>query len=772
MMHATNIHTDIILLGGGHAHVHVLKAFAMRPESGVRLTLVTRDLETPYSGMLPGVIAGLYSEEEAHIDLLRLTGVTGARLIHAEAIGLDRARKRVLLSGRPPIAYDLLSIDVGITPALAQIAGAAEHGIAVKPIGSFLRKFAVLRERCRAPQGPRRVAVIGGGAGGVELLLSVRTHLLADVRAEGRDASGFSFALVTDGEILATHDPKVRESFRRAFAVRGIELYEHQQARAVTPSAIELAGERTVAADAVLVTTGAAAPSWFRDTGLALDRDGFLAVGPSLQTLDDPDVFGAGDCATLVETPREKAGVFAVRGGPPLARNLRRRARGEPSKPWRPQRRHLALISTGERYAIASRGPFKTEGAWVWTWKDWIDRRWMRMYQDAVAMRARMPKIRASDSALDELRCGGCASKIGPLPLSRALSRLPPPVVDGVVVGLDAPDDAAVLVPPKSGHLVQTVDFFRAFIDDPFVFGEIAANHALNDVFAMGGVPRHALATAVVPVGPAAKAEEALFQLLSGARACLDREGVALVGGHSSEGMDLSLGLAVTGEVAPDRIVRKGGLSADDALILTRPLGTGILFAAAMRGRASAASIAAALDEMRRSNRNASAILSKHRATAMTDVTGFGLAGHLGEMLGASGADADLNLSTIPIYAQVIAMAREGVASTLLPENLALLALLRGDVDDATKAVLFDPQTSGGLLAGIPAHEAAGCISELRSAGYAHAAIIGRVKYVGAAGRAVSLSVAGSLIDHHADFHLSGDASPAHALTRASGSAP
>lgn len=745
MMRATNIHTDIVLLGGGHAHVHVLRAFAMRPESGVRLTLVTRDLETPYSGMLPGVIAGLYSEEEAHIDLLRLTAVTGARLIHAEAIGLDRARKRVLLSGRPPIAYDLLSIDVGITPALAQIAGAAEHGIAVKPIGSFMRKFTALRKRCDAPQGPRRIAVIGGGAGGVELVLSVRMHLLADMRAKGRDAPGFSFALVTDGEILTTHDPKVRESFRRAFAARGIELYEHQQAYAMTPSAIELTGGRTVAADAVLVTTGAAAPSWFRDTGLALDQDGFLAVGPSLQTLDDPDVFGAGDCATLVETPREKAGVFAVRGGPPLARNLRRRARGERPKPWRPQRRHLALISTGERYAIASRGRFTTEGTWVWTWKDWIDRRWMRMYQDADAMRARMPKIRASDSELVELRCGGCAAKIGPLPLSQALSRLPPPVVDGVVVGLDAPDDAAVLLPPTSGYLVQTVDFFRAFIDDPFVFGEIAANHALNDVFAMGGMPRHALATAVIPVGSAAKIQEALFQVLSGARACLDREGVALVGGHSSEGEDLSLGLAVTGEVATNGITRKGGLATNDALILTRPLGTGILFAAAMRGQADAASVAAAIVEMRRSNREAAEVLRRHGAAAMTDVSGFGLIGHLGEMLTASDAAAELDLSATPTYRGVLDLARTGAASTLLPENLELLRLTHGEIDDPTKAILFDPQTSGGLLAGISADQSADCLAKLRSVGYEHAAVIGRVVGTRSPGRDVAIHVTGSL---------------------------
>jgi selenide,water dikinase len=743
MMRTGQIHTDIVLLGGGHAHVHVLKAFAMKPEPGVRLTLVARDLETPYSGMLPGVIAGLYAERDAHIDLLRLSAVTGTRLIHAEAIGIDRGQKRVLLAGRPPIAYDVLSIDVGITPALCHIEGAGEHGIAVKPIGSFLAKFTALRARCRMPHGPRRIAVIGGGAGGVELILSVRSHLLSDARAEGRSETALSFALVTDGEILATHDPKVRDSFRRALAERRIELHERQPAQAVTPAAIVLKGGQAVKADAVLVTTGAAAPPWFRSTGLALDPDGFLAVGPSLQTLNDPDVFAAGDSVTLVETPREKAGVFAVRAGPPLARNLRRLVRNEPLKPWRPQRRHLALISTGERYAVASRGALKTEGAWVWRWKDWIDRRWMRMYQDTNAMLARMPEPRPDSDVEGQMRCGGCAAKIGPMPLSQALSKLPPPIMDGVLVGLESPDDAAILQPPKSDYLVQTVDFFRAFVDDPFVFGEIAANHALNDVFAMGGVPRHALATAVIPIGPAAKVEEALFQLLSGVRACLDRERVALVGGHSSEGMDLSLGLSVTGEVAPDRILRKSGLGVGDALILTRSLGTGILFAAAMRGLADAASVDEALAEMRRSNRQAAEILQGHGATAMTDVSGFGLIGHLGEMLTASGAKAELDLPAVPVYAGAIARARDGVASTLLAENLAQLPLLRGEIDAATKAVLFDPQTSGGLLAGVPAEAAADCVAALRTARHAHAAIIGRLGKVGVGAAAASILVDG-----------------------------
>ncbi|MEI9805352.1 MAG: FAD-dependent oxidoreductase [Pseudolabrys sp.] len=390
MDRAGSVHTDIVLLGGGHAHVHVLTAFAMRPLPGARLTLITRDVMTPYSGMLPGLVAGLYRFEQAHIDLVRLATATGTRFIHAESIGLDRANKRVLLAGQPSIVYDILSIDVGIAPALAPIPGAAEHAVAVKPIGSFLNKFGELLERCGRPDGPRRIAVIGGGAGGVELLLSVRTRLLAEAREAGVDADAFAFTLVTNGEILATHNARVRDAFRQVFAARGIALHEHRAARAVTDRAIEMDNGEAIAADAVLITAGGSAPSWFRGTGLDLDPKGFLAVAPTLQATNDPDVFAAGDCAALA-TPREKAGVYAVRAGPPLADNLRHRARGEPLKPWHPQRRHLALISTGERYAIASRGALKAEGAWLWTVKDWIDCRWIRTYQDVDTLVSRVP---------------------------------------------------------------------------------------------------------------------------------------------------------------------------------------------------------------------------------------------------------------------------------------------------------------------------------------------------------------------------------------------
>jgi selenide,water dikinase len=420
-----------------------------------------------------------------------------------------------------------------------------------------------------------------------------------------------------------------------------------------------------------------------------------------------------------------------VRAGPPLAANLARRARGEALRPWRPQRRHLALISTGERYAVASRGPLKVEGAWLWTVKDWIDRRWIDMYRHPERMRMRSAAAPSPDA---EMRCGGCAAKVGPATLSRALARLGPhPAAPDVVIGLSAPDDAAVLAPPAGDQIAATVDLFRSFIDDPYLFGEIAANHALTDIFAMGGTPLHALAVAMVPHGPADKTEETLFQLLAGARACLDRARVTLAGGHSAEGAEVALGFSVFGAVAPGRILRKAGLRSGDALVLSKPIGTGILFAALMRGRATAGSIARAIAAMRQSSRAAAQILAGHAATAMTDVSGFGLAGHLGEMLRASRAAAELDLAAIPLYPGARDLAEDGIVSTLLPENLALDGMIGGESDEATRALLFDPQTAGGLLAGIPQSRATQCVGALKAAGYTDAAVIGTVREAGEA---------------------------------------
>lgn len=721
------VRRDLVLVGGGHSHVAVLKRFGMRPMEGVRLTLIARDVQTPYSGMLPGYLAGHYTYDEAHIDLRPLAQFAGARLYHDEMVGLDPGNRLVLCRSRPPVPYDLLSIDTGSQPSRVGIPG-AERVLPVKPVDRFLEGWARIAGRALAASPGFRIAVVGGGAGGVELSLSLQHRLR-------RQGGGASFLLVTDtAEILPTHNPAVRRRFQRILKTRGIAVHTNRRVVAVEDGGLRAENGEMLPCDAVVWVTQASAPAWLAQTGLALTKRGFIEVDDCLRSTSHPGVYAAGDVATIRNHPREKSGVIAVRSGPPLAENLRRALEGRRPRRFTPQKRFLALISTGNRCAVASRGRWSFEGEWVWRWKDWIDRRWMRGYQELPAKmtESAAPQTEAAPaiSAL-AMRCGGCGSKVGSAVLTRVLARLPGRAREDILIGLDAPDDAAVVAVPQGAVMVHTVDFFRALIDDAYTFGAIAANHSLSDIYAMGARPQSALAIATLPLAPEAKMEQQLYELLAGALTALDEGGAALVGGHTTEGAELAFGLAVNGIAEPDRLMRKSGMRAGERLILTKPLGTGTLFAADMRGKAKGRWVDAAIAMMLQSNRRAAGCVREHGASACTDVTGFGLLGHLLEMTRASAMDAEIALGALPSLSGAPETLAAGIASTLAPENVRLRRAIR-NLEAAARhplyPLLFDPQTSGGLLASVPADRADNCVEALRALGYADAAVIGTVR--------------------------------------------
>jgi selenide,water dikinase len=371
---------DLVLIGGGHAHVHVLKRFGKAPVDGARVTLIGREVRTPYSGMIPGFIAGRYDFDDCHIDLGRLCAASSIRLVHAEAVGIDRAARQVLLKDQPAVAYDLLSIDIGSAPNVGPIPGAEQWAIPVKPIAELGRRWLKFTERMASWLGPLRIVVIGGGAGGIELSLAI-DHRLRGI-AKGAE---LQLTLATKDEILTGQAAAAQRRLRAILRRRGIRLLEHMPVRRLERGSVELADGRWQEADAVFVVTEASAAAWFAGTGLPLDEKGFLAVDATLRSTGDERIFAVGDCATVLKHRRPKAGVFAVRQGPPLAENLRRALSGEPPQPFVPQRHYLSIIGTGDGSAVATRGgwpiAWAIDGRWVWWWKDHIDRRWMRMYR-------------------------------------------------------------------------------------------------------------------------------------------------------------------------------------------------------------------------------------------------------------------------------------------------------------------------------------------------------------------------------------------------------
>ncbi|MBS4153150.1 selenide, water dikinase SelD [Cobetia sp. MC34] len=771
---------DIVLIGGGHSHVGVLMRFAMQPEPGVRLTVICRDTDTPYSGMLPGYVAGHYTFDDVHIDLRRLCQFAGARFYRDQVIDIDRRERRVICAERPAVDYDLLSINIGSTPRLSHIDGIGDPEaadapvVAVKPISTFQQRWLSLLERARGAERPLDIVLVGGGAGGVELLLAIQQRLAAELP----DALKPNLTLITRGQrLLPTHAHTVSEALATTLHERGIQVHFGEEITAVrrasstTQRQLISANGACHQADEAIWVTRAGGARWLEKTELSLDEDGFLKVRDSLQTLEDDAIFAAGDIAHQLNHPREKAGVFAVRQARPLADNLRRAVRGEPLKDHVPQSRWLALISTGDRDAIASRGKLGLVAPrlrpWLWRWKDHIDRQFLARFNELPSMQeatntgglsgvrqrisAAWQALRGSDgklhprltAELDEqeahqalsalaMRCGGCGAKVGASVLSRALQSLAPRENPDVLVGLHAPDDAAIVRVPEGQALVHSVDFFRAFIDDPYLFGRIAANHALGDLYAMGATPHTATAVATVPQGVERKVEPLVRELMQGATEVLNKAGCSLVGGHTGEGQELALGFALNGLVEESLagVTCKGGMQPGDVLLLTKAIGTGTLLAAHARLEARGRWIDAALDSMQQSSQRAADILRAHQASASTDVTGFGLLGHLVEMTRASGVDAELEIDALPVLEGAEDCVARGVVSSLQPANLRLKRALKdqaGVIDHPRYPLLFDPQTAGGLLASVPSGEAESCLAALKAAGYHASAIIGRI---------------------------------------------
>ncbi len=739
---------DIVLVGGGHSHVGVLKSFGMKPIPGVRLTLICTDMHTPYSGMLPGYVAGHYGYDDVHIDLSRLAVFAGARLYRAEVTGIDRANQKVICKGRPPVPYDQLSINIGSTPQLGGVPGATEHAVAVKPIQRFNDRWLALLERVKAQPGKTTIAVVGAGAGGVELLLAMQFRLRNELKALGRSADEPVFHLFTSSaDVLPTHNAGVRGRFEAVLNERGVVVHRGAEVSQVSAGRLQTAKGEALNADEIVWVTRAGGAAWLKDTGLALDAEGFIRVKDTLQTITDPLVFAAGDIASMDNFKLEKAGVFAVRQGKPLTENLRRAVGGAALDDYRPQTTWLALISTGDQYAVASKGALGFAGAWVWRWKDWIDRRFMTKFQDLPEMdlsKPAAPPPSASDVKLTSeeslqaisaiaMRCGGCGAKVGATVLSRALSNLHPVDRDDVVIGLKDPDDAAVVRVPAGKAMVHSVDFFRSFIDDPYVFGKVAANHALGDIWAMGALAQSATAVCTVPTGLESKVEDVLFQMMTGALEVLNDANCALVGGHTGEGKELALGFAINGLIDDDpaKILRKSGMNPGDVLILTKPIGTGTLFAAHARLAAKGRWIDAALNSMVVSNRLGAQCLNEFGATACTDLTGFGLLGHLVEMTRPSGVDAELWMSQLPMLDGAEACVAAGIVSSLQGANVRLRRALRNQEDwvkHPRYPLIFDPQTAGGLLASVPANRVDDCIAALKALGYVHTVKIGQIR--------------------------------------------
>jgi selenide,water dikinase len=692
----------LVLAGGGHTHVHVLKSLAMRIEPALRLTVVSPYSYATYSGMVPGVLGGQYRLREAQIDVRALAARAGAEFLADRVVRIDPRQRVLHLHDRPPLSYDLLSLDVGSQPSAADRVADGAPVSMVKPIEVAAVEIEEALTQPLPVEG-RQVVVVGAGAGGCEIAFA----LAARLRVDGKGS--VTVCDRTDRPV-ATRHARTSNAVLRAFQAHGIRFLGEVVVVRADTFGVRLADGRVLPASLVVWATGAAGPELLARSGLPVDERGFLRVGDDLRCAEFPEIFAAGDCATLESHPQlPKAGVFAVRQGPVLAANLRAVARGRRTRRFRPQREFLALLNTADGRAILSRGGLALRSRLAWRLKDYIDRRFIRLYE-------RPPLADREKMARPMIACGGCAAKIGADVLSRVLARLDLPRTGGVIIGLQEPDDAAVFAHPPGTLAVATTDAFPPFSDDLYLVGQVAANNAASDLYAMGAEGAVAVAFVCLPHDDSI-AEQQLEHFLRGALAQLRHLDIPLVGGHTIAGEQTIVGFSMHGWVAPDAILRKSGARVGDALVLTKALGTGVILAAARMGFADADWVEAVYASMLRSNHAAMRLLQRHGVRACTDVTGFGLAGHLSEMLRAGGVGAQVHGDALPALPGALDLLAAGWRSSFHAANVRAEAPAALAAASALRDLCFDPQTSGGLLAAVPAEEVNALRADCAAAG-------------------------------------------------------
>lgn len=697
-MNNTPIFKDLVLVGGGHSHALVLRKWAMNPLTGVRITLISPQVMTPYSGMLPGLIAGHYSFEETHIDLVKLSLWANIRFIQDSVTAIDVASNTLSLKNRPDIEFDIISIDIGSTPN-QQVEGSAEFSTPIKPISNFYQRWISIQEK--AQQGKiKSLAVVGGGAGSVEVIMAIAFKLKPI-------NSSIDYHLITGAnDILSGYNAPVIKRVKQQFEKQQITLHSATRVEKLSNGIVHCRKFEPILADEIIWCTQASGASWLQQSQLECDDAGFMKVRQTLQSLHYDSVFAAGDIANMVANPRPKAGVYAVRQAETLFHNLRAALLKQPLLDYKPQDGFLSLLALGEKKATGAKSLFSFSGDWVWRWKNAIDVKFMNQFHQLPVLS--MPAITELNSQLideqdkseqhDPLkRCNACGAKVGSSVLQQVLNEI-------FGAAYYQPQDA-VPVSECAELIYQSVDALKTPMQDAWLFGKIAVNHALSDLYAMNLKPESAQVLISLPYAGQNAQKRQLKALMQGISTQLDTLQCRFLGGHTSEASELSVGLVVNG-VQQQSLFNKQGLKLGDKLVLSKPLGTGVILAAAMQADCDGDTFNQAIMSMLQPNAQAAMLLHQLNVQACTDVTGFGLLGHLQELCIASKCTVKLNLQTIPLLSGAETLAVKGIKSSLYSENRKTFAQQNWpDVitQQARFNLLFDPQTSGGLLAGVPA---------------------------------------------------------------------
>ena len=688
----TIIKNDLILIGGGHAHLMLMMEYGKKPIPNTRITLISNELDTPYSGMIPGYIEGIYSWREAHIDLYKLSMKLNIRFIHSEVINISGKNKKVYLKKRPSLSYDFLSINSGIQSDFSRIKGAKKYSLPVKPISKLASNF--LKE----VDNYNSIAFIGGGAGAVELALALRKRFK-------NKKSTLKITIVTgESGLLKSFSKKTQTLTHSSLDNANINVIEKKYILEITKYGLITSDNKSIKVDKCILSTNAMAPEWLQNTDINLNEKGFIKVNKSFQT-NFEFIFAAGDIIDFNKMNLDKAGVYAVRAGKHLAKSIKRFILNKPMYFYKFDKNYLALIGLANGYAIASKYSLSNCLKINHHLKKYIDKRFIKKFNnfENITLYSKLKKIilyflnKITKNSIfilnDEIQmqCKGCAAKV---PFNALKKSLPKNLTF-------SSEDASSI--PQHPSLFQTIDMINAIITDPFLLGKISANHSLSDIYA---VKSKAISAQMILQLPLSKPEinsRDLRQVSLGAQSIFESNECILNGGHTMIGNDADpvIGFSVTGEKKniSSKVTTK--IKPGDILILTGKIGSGLIFAGINNNFIDSYYQIDVINQMIEGNTKFANIIEKLTILSMTDITGFGLANHLLNLIqrDSNNTGLTLNIDKIPIYKGVKKALEKGVKSSLFNSNFeaANKNIIYENDKKLIDEIIYDPQTVGGL---------------------------------------------------------------------------
>ncbi len=696
------ITNDLVLIGGGHSHLSVIMELSKKPLKGNRITLISNEIDTPYSGMIPGFIEGIYSWRESHIDLYKLCIKLNIRFIHAEVTKISAIKKEIYLKGRPKLKFDVLSINSGIESNYKGIEGAQRNCVPVKPISKLANNF--LKEI----KNFNSIAFIGGGAGSVELALALKKRL--------KDTNkNFEITIVSGKNgILSSFPKKTKQISLSALRKANIKLIDNKEVVKVKKDKLIMSDGSFLNVEKSILSTNAMAPKWIEKSDIKLNEDNFIVVNDAFQT-NHKFIFAAGDIVDFNEENIKKTGVFAVRSGKPLAKSIRNYILNYKNFTYKFNKHYLSLIGLSNGLAIASKYNFSYSTKLNFYLKKYIDQRFIKKFNELNHNQvSRIKKIFVSyiyktfkinniykHNDINQMQCKGCAAKVPFIALKNTLSK-------NII---STSEDATPI--NNYPNLFQSVDMINAIISDPYVLGKIAANHAISDIITVNSKIISTMMILQLPLSKSIINSRDLEQVSYGANKIFESYNCSIDGGHTMIGKDQDpvIGFAITGEQKKPlnfkKINRK--IKVKDILILTNKIGTGIVFAGINNDLIDSYFQIEVIKQMEDGNIAFGNITEQLKILSMTDITGFGLANHLLNLIKRDNGKTGLTIfpKKIPIFKGVKEAIKKRVKSSLFDNNylIAKENIVYSRNEDSVDEILYDPQTVGGLAFIIPKEE-------------------------------------------------------------------